>query len=64
MTNERVVVTGIGPVSSVGSGKDAFWDGLARGRSGISRVESIPPEVQSACKIAGEIKDFEPTLYG
>ena len=63
MTNERVVVTGIGPVSSVGSGKDAFWDGLARGRSGISRVESIPPEVQSACKIAGEIKDFDPTLY-
>lgn len=63
MTSERVVVTGIGAVSSVGIGKDAFWQGIASGRSGISRVQGIPEEVQSACKIAGEIRDFDPTLY-
>lgn len=63
MTNERVVVTGIGPVSSVGIGKDAFWEGIAQGRSGISRVESIPEDMQSACKIAGEVKEFDATLY-
>lgn len=63
MTNERVVVTGIGPVSSVGIGKDDFWEGISTGRSGISRVESIPEEVQSACKVAGEIKDFDATQY-
>ncbi|HMO20872.1 MAG TPA: beta-ketoacyl synthase N-terminal-like domain-containing protein, partial [Candidatus Melainabacteria bacterium] len=63
MTSERVVVTGIGAVSSVGIGKDAFWQGIATGRSGISRGQGIPEEVQSACKIAGEIRDFDPTLY-
>lgn len=63
MSSERVVVTGIGTVSSVGIGKEKFWEGIARGKSGISRVQGIPPEVQSACKIAGEIRDFDASLY-
>jgi len=63
MAGERVVVTGIGSISSVGIGKDKFWDGIVNGRSGIKKVESIPPEIQSACKIAGEIPDFDPSPY-
>jgi 3-oxoacyl-[acyl-carrier-protein] synthase II len=35
----RVVVSGAGIVSSVGSGREAFWDGLERGRSGAGRIE-------------------------
>ncbi|MBZ0188065.1 MAG: beta-ketoacyl-ACP synthase II [Candidatus Obscuribacterales bacterium] len=63
MTSERVVVTGIGAISSVGIGKDKFWDGIVNGRSGIRKVESIPEEYRSACKIAGEIPDYDPSQY-
>lgn len=63
MTPERVVVTGIGTISSVGTGKDEFWAGLLSGRSGIRPVTLVNPELQSACKIAGEITDFDPLKY-
>lgn len=63
MTKERVVVTGIGAISSVGIGKDDFWDGVIKGRSGIKRVSVIEPELLPACKIAGEITDFDPNLW-
>ncbi len=63
MTNERVVVTGIGVVSSLGTGKDEFWEGIVNGRSGIRRVTLVPEKYQSACKIAGEISDFDPSKF-
>ncbi len=58
----RVVITGIGVVSPIGSDKDIFWDNLVEGRSGISAVESFDVS-QYPCRIAGEIKDFDPTCY-
>jgi 3-oxoacyl-[acyl-carrier-protein] synthase II len=64
MTSQiRVVVTGIGVISSVGTGKDDFWAGLLEGRSGIRRITRIEEKMQSACKIAGEITDFDPLVY-
>ena len=33
----KVVITGIGPVTPVGTGVDAFWDGLRTGRNGVRR---------------------------
>ncbi len=64
MSKRRVVATGIGAVSSVGIGKDQFWDGIVNGRSGVRRVTCIPENMQSACKIAAEIRDeFEPAKY-
>ncbi|HEY9784981.1 MAG TPA: beta-ketoacyl-ACP synthase II [Candidatus Obscuribacterales bacterium] len=63
MTKERVVVTGIGPVTSVGIGLDSFWQGLIAGKSGVKRVTRFPENRQSACKIAAQIDDFEPTKY-
>lgn len=63
MTKARVVVTGIGTVSSVGIGKDEFWAGLLAGRSGVRPVSRVKPELQSACKIAAEIPDFDPIKY-
>jgi 3-oxoacyl-[acyl-carrier-protein] synthase II len=63
MTLERVVVTGIGTVSSVGIGKDDFWSGILAGKSGVSHVTLIAEQYQSACKIGAEIKDFDPTHY-
>lgn len=63
MTKERVVVTGIGPVSSVGSGKDAFWQGIVSGRSGVKRVTRFPENLQSSCKIAAQMDDFDPSKF-
>jgi 3-oxoacyl-[acyl-carrier-protein] synthase II len=63
MAKERVVITGIGVLSSVGLGKDAFWEGIKNGQSGVRRVTRIPEDQQSASKIAAEIVDFDPTKY-
>lgn len=60
----RVVVTGIGALSSVGVGIENFWNGIKAGKSGIKRVTRVPENLQSACKIAGEITDFNPLDYG
>ena len=63
MASERVVVTGIGAISPNGIGKDQFWQNTISGKSGIKPITSVPVELQSACKIAGEIPDFDPNLY-
>jgi 3-oxoacyl-[acyl-carrier-protein] synthase II len=62
MNRKRVVVTGLGVVSSVGIGKDAFWNAIIRGKSGISRVSSLDTK-DYRCHYAGEIKDFEPEAF-
>lgn len=63
MTKRRVVVTGIGTVTSLGIGKDQFWDGIVSGRSGIRQVTSIEEKYRSACRIAGEITEFDAAKY-
>lgn len=59
MTKHRVVVTGIGIVSSLGMGKDPFWENILAGKSGISKVTLFDEKYQSYCKIAGEIPGFD-----
>ncbi|HNG75866.1 MAG TPA: beta-ketoacyl synthase N-terminal-like domain-containing protein, partial [Candidatus Obscuribacter sp.] len=63
MTKERVVVTGIGPISAVGTGKDDFWQGIVSGRSGVKLVQRIPEKLRPSCKIAAEMLDFDPSQY-
>jgi len=53
------VITGVGVVTPLGIGKEAFWDGLANGRSGIRRITRFDPSDLSS-QIAGEVPDFEP----
>jgi 3-oxoacyl-[acyl-carrier-protein] synthase II len=55
----RVVVTGLGAVTPIGNDVPAYWDALVAGRSGIGRIASFDP-VNLDCKIAGEVKGFEP----
>lgn len=55
----RVVITGLGVVSAIGIGKDAYWDSLRIGRSGIKRITSFDTS-SNACQIAGEIDNFDP----
>ena len=58
----RVVITGLGAIAPNGLGKDAFWDGLQQGRSGIRRITHFDAS-QFPCQIAGEVADFQPTSY-
>jgi len=58
----RVVVTGVGIVSSIGIGKDEFWKNLIAGKSGISTVSSFDTSNYDT-HIGGEIKNFKPEKY-
>lgn len=62
MEKERVVITGLGVVSSIGIGKEAFLSGLLEGKSGISKITSFDTSNYSV-QIGGEIKDFNPENY-
>lgn len=56
-TQRRVVVTGMGMVSPVGTTLNASWSSLIEGKSGIAKITSFDPEKFDA-QIAGEVKDF------
>lgn len=56
---EPVVVTGIGVLACNGIGREAFWDALANGRSGIRTIDRFDPE-PFPCRIAGQLWDFDP----
>ncbi|MGH2724919.1 MAG: beta-ketoacyl-ACP synthase II [Actinomycetota bacterium] len=58
----RVVVTGIGPVTPVGIGREPFWDALLAGRSGIGEITLFDPS-ELPVRIAGEVRDLDPTDY-
>ncbi|MGJ8643898.1 MAG: beta-ketoacyl-ACP synthase II [Luteolibacter sp.] len=62
MSERRVVITGIGCVSPLGNDLEKTWDGLKNGRSGIRLIEQIDT-TPFDCKIAGEVRDFEPDGY-
>ncbi len=62
MEKERVVITGLGVVSPIGIGKDAFLDGLKSGKSGVSKISSFDVSNYSV-QIGAEIKDFNPENY-
>lgn len=58
----RVVVTGMGVISSLGFNVQTFWSNIIQGKSGISQVEAFDTSEFDA-KIAAEVKDFQPTDY-
>ena len=60
---ERVVVTGIGMVTPVGLDLDSTWQSLVSGKSGISGITLFPINDEYPTRIAGEVKNFEPTRY-
>lgn len=62
MTKRRVVVTGMGILSPVGLTLQENWDNIINGVSGIGPIESFDVS-DYACKIAGSVKDFDPTNY-
>jgi 3-oxoacyl-[acyl-carrier-protein] synthase II len=62
MVSRRVVVTGIGLVSSLGIGTDANWEALCAGRSGVGPITKFDAS-QFACRIASEVKGFDPLRF-
>jgi 3-oxoacyl-[acyl-carrier-protein] synthase II len=53
----RVVITGMGCVTPIGTGREALWRALQRGESGVHRIESFDV-ADSPVKIAAEVRDF------
>ena len=58
----RVVVTGMGVLSSTGIGVTDFWNAIKEGKSGISLVEKFDT-TSFPTKVAAELKNFDPTKY-
>jgi beta-ketoacyl-acyl-carrier-protein synthase II len=58
----RVVITGLGAVTPLGSTLEQYWEGLLLGRSGIRRITQFDAS-KMPCQIAGEIPDFNVELY-
>ena len=54
----KVVITGIGPATPVGVGREDFWSSLASGRSGIGALTRFDSE-GFPVRIAGEVRDFD-----
>ena len=55
----RVVITGIGLVSPLGTGTQKNWDALLKGKSGVSRISRFDVSDYTS-KIAGQVADFDP----
>ena len=62
MMKNRVVITGLGPVTPVGIGKNKFWQSLIQGECGIDKISYFDTE-KYLTKIAAEVKDFDYTKY-
>ena len=58
----RVVITGLGAITPIGTGKEAFWNALLAGKNGIGKITHFDAAEYGA-QIAGEVKDFDPTAY-
>src|SRR5574337_1860983 len=60
--NKRVVITGLGVISSIRAGKENFWNALTAGQSGITPISTFDTS-EFSTHLAGEIKDFDPARY-
>jgi len=60
--SRRVVVTGVGLLSPVGIGTEQTWEAVRNSRSGISPITAFEASAFS-CRIAGEIREFQPEQY-
>ena len=62
MEKRRIVITGMGVISPVGTGLNKFWTSLINGQSGIDKITRFDTS-NLPTKIAGEVKDFNPENY-
>lgn len=62
MPQKRVVITGMGCISPIGNSVKSLWSNLLQGKSGINPITRFDVS-EYATKIAGEVKEFDPTDY-
>ena len=61
-TRRRAVITGIGPLTCIGIGKEAFWNGILAQKSGIARLTHFDGSAYKA-KSAAEIPDWDASRF-
>ena len=61
-TRRRVVITGIGPITCVGIGKEPFWQAIRAGKSGIRHVTCFDAS-QFHARCAGEVRDWDASVF-
>jgi 3-oxoacyl-[acyl-carrier-protein] synthase II len=59
---KRVVITGLGTVNPIANNVSETWDGVSKGKSGITTITKFDASVCTT-QIAGEVKDFDPLNY-
>ncbi|NIA06131.1 MAG: beta-ketoacyl-ACP synthase II [Actinobacteria bacterium] len=62
MSRRRVVITGLGAITSLGDNTKSLWDGLCTGASGIVPIGRFDAS-KFSCHIGGELTNFDPTAY-
>ncbi|MFH1043950.1 MAG: beta-ketoacyl-ACP synthase II [Pseudomonadota bacterium] len=62
MSRRRVVITGLGIICPVGNSVTEAWANILAGNSGITKISRFDPS-RLACRIAGEVKNFDLTQY-
>lgn len=60
--NRRVVVTGMGAITPIGSSVEEFWNGIKEGKTGFGPITYFDT-ADYRCKLAAEVKDFDPAQY-
>jgi len=63
MERKRVVITGVGPVTPIGCGREKFWEALMEGKSGVGHISRFDTS-DFKTRISAEIRDFDPKDYG
>ena len=58
MSRRRAVITGIGPITCIGRGRENFWNGILSEKSGISSISGFDPSAFHV-RCAGEIRDWD-----
>ena len=62
MSERRVAITGVGPLSAIGTGREAFFRAIRSGQTGIDEITLFDAE-QYACRHAAEVADFDVESY-
>src|SRR5213595_2715998 len=62
MSHRRAVITGIGPITCIGNGRESFWRAILAEKSGINDITSFDPSVFRV-RSAGEIRDWDPEEF-
>ncbi len=62
MNKRRVVVTGLGMITALGSSVDSTWNGILAGKSGASLIDSFDVS-DFSCKFSASVKNFNPQTY-